>query len=125
MQTIFTEKYLNWLKENVEETVVDKNTIRITFPFLDRNNDNIEFYIINNGKGSLIITDDGYTINEIELAGMNFNDETKIIDDFINKNDVYVDINKNLFIMANQNNVPEKLHAFIQCLIELNNFQIT
>ena len=44
----FGKIYVEWLKQNIDQFRVNETTSRMTLPFLDRNNDHIEMYIINN-----------------------------------------------------------------------------
>ena len=46
----FGKIYVDWLKQNIDQYKVNETTYRITLPFLDRNNDHIEMYIIDNGN---------------------------------------------------------------------------
>lgn len=66
------KEYYNWLRE---KTVVTKDEqsgwIAITTPFFGLFNDNIEIYAkLDNGK--LILSDDGMTLSNLELAGANY-----------------------------------------------------
>ena len=42
----FSKQYLEWLKQNIEQYQVRDSIFRITLPFLDRNNDCVEVYIV-------------------------------------------------------------------------------
>ena len=55
----FWKKYIDWLKQNISEYKVNDNIYRITLPFLDRNNDYVDIYILDKGNGLYTITDDG------------------------------------------------------------------
>lgn len=65
----FGKKYIDWLKQNISQYKVNDNTYRITLPFLDRNNDYVDIYILDKGNGLYTITDDGYTISDLKLGG--------------------------------------------------------
>ena len=65
----FSKQYLEWLKQNIEQYQIRDSIFRITLPFLDRNNDCVEVYIVDNGDGTYQITDDGATINDLEFSG--------------------------------------------------------
>ena len=54
----FSKQYLEWLKQNIEQYQIRDSIFRITLPFLDRNNDCVEVYIVDNGDGTYQITDD-------------------------------------------------------------------
>ena len=43
----YAKLYIKWLNENIEQYKVSDNISRITLPFMDKNNDFIDIYIIN------------------------------------------------------------------------------
>ena len=70
MKTNFKQIYMDWLNENIEQAKIRNNLYRITFPYLDRNNDHIEIYIKEESDGSYTLTDDAETIGELEFSGL-------------------------------------------------------
>ena len=67
----FGEKYIDWLKQNISQYKINEHVYRITLPFLDRNNDCVDIYVIDKGNGLYTITDDGYTINDLKWLRKN------------------------------------------------------
>ena len=65
----FTSNYLAWLKENIEESQIDDSTYRITMPFLDRNNDHLDLFVIQEDD-HYRITDDSYIISDLAMSGL-------------------------------------------------------
>ena len=63
------EQYYAWLKEKTFLREIE-NWVEITTPFLDRHNDYLQIYA-KQSNGGFILTDDGYTINDLELSGCN------------------------------------------------------
>src|SRR4030067_3833524 len=61
------DQYLAWLKDKTSLRQV-KDWIEITTPYLDRHNDYMQIYI-KRENGNFIITDDGYTIEDLRLSG--------------------------------------------------------
>lgn len=59
--------YTNWLKDGMSFREIDRY-VEITTPFLDRHNDHIQLYL-SKEKSSYILTDDGYTINDLSISG--------------------------------------------------------
>ena len=72
----FCNLYLSWIKQNIDQFKVSDNTFRLTMPFLDRNNDQIEIYITKS-NGSYLITDDGATLNDLFLSGFEISKNSK------------------------------------------------
>ena len=79
MNNNFKESYIKWLYENIDEYMVCKNVFRLTLPYLDRNNDCIEIFIKIDGD-SYTLTDDGETIDELELSNFNIFSSQRRID---------------------------------------------
>ena len=69
------EQYFSWLKD---KTVLRelKDWVEITTPFLDRHNDYLQIYVKRTNEG-YVLTDDGHTINDLELSGFNLNSKKR------------------------------------------------
>ena len=65
------EQYLAWLKDKVQLRQVD-DWVEITTPYLDRHNDYIQIYA-KKENGGYLLTDDGYTITDLEQSGCKLN----------------------------------------------------
>jgi len=61
------EQYWMWLRDNTHVRHID-SWYEITTPYLDRHNDFIQVYAKLNGD-SFVLTDDGYTISDLEMSG--------------------------------------------------------
>src|SRR2546429_4820113 len=61
------DAYHAWLKDKTALRQVD-DWIEITTPYLDRHNDYVQIYA-KKSNGSYILTDDGYTIDDLETSG--------------------------------------------------------
>jgi hypothetical protein len=61
------DAYYAWLKDKTALRQIDQ-WIEITTPYLDRNNDYIQIYA-KKANGGFILTDDGYTIDDLETGG--------------------------------------------------------
>lgn len=59
--------YTKWLRDKTQVRQLT-NWVEITTPFLDRHNDYIQIYASETSTG-LLLTDDGYTITDLELSG--------------------------------------------------------
>ena len=65
------EEYVKFLKSKVKKCEIGDGWYSITTPFLNSFNDYIEIYC-KNEDGKITITDDGDTMSNLELAGVNF-----------------------------------------------------
>ena len=61
------DEYHAWLKDKTALRQVGQ-WIEITTPYLDRHNDYIQIYA-KRSNGGIILTDDGHTIEDLELSG--------------------------------------------------------
>lgn len=65
--TSLMDDYWSWIKKDTEILGI-KDWHEITTPFLDRHNDVIRIYEKSDGD-SIQLTDDGYTISDLEISG--------------------------------------------------------
>ena len=119
----FSKQYLEWLKQNIEQYQVRDSIFRITLPFLDRNNDCVEVYIVDNGDGTYQITDDGATINDLEFSG--FDIETserrkKILNSIVAAYGITrLDTNE-LVVKCTRDDLPLKKHMLAQRMVKVS-----
>ena len=66
-----TNTYHNWLSEKTILREI-RDWVEITTPFLDRHNDHMQIYA-KSSNGGFILTDDGYTIDDLEMSGCKLN----------------------------------------------------
>lgn len=116
------DSYLKWIKDNTFIDTISENKVgKITVPFMDRNNDHLEIYALNK-DGKIILTDDGYTIDDLKMSGMEINTPKRqeLFNKIINTHGIKSDENLNLYIEANPNNVGQKKHRLIQAILAIN-----
>ena len=63
------DKYTAWLRDNTTLREVE-DSVEITTPYLDRNNDYIQIYA-KRANGGFILTDDSYTIEDLRMSRFN------------------------------------------------------
>lgn len=127
MDKNFKDDYVKWLYENIEQYKISQNIYRITFPFLDRNNDCTEIYIKIDGN-NYTLTDDGETIGELELSNFNLFSSQKRVDIFnrillahgVKKSD-----DNELYIICSKEELPQKKHMLSQCMIKVSDLFYT
>lgn len=119
VQTL-VDSYYKWLKDNTILNSVGDYT-KITTPFIDRNNDCIQLYIKQLPNGDIYLTDDGYTIDDLELSGFLFNTKRRnellknILFNYHIKNEDGV-----LSTVSSIEQFPYKKHFFIQAILAIN-----
>ena len=118
----FGKIYVDWLKQNIDQYKVNETTYRITLPFLDRNNDHIEMYIIDNGNETYTITDDGATLGDLQLGGFEFSGSTRrkmILESIISAHGVTKTDADELTVNCTVSDFPLKKHMLAQCMIKV------
>lgn len=123
MDVDFKKIYIDWLNENIYQNKIDNNLYRITFPYLDRNNDHIEIYIKAQGNDNFYLTDDSETLNELDLSGMDiFSSERRIaiLNMILNSHGVKMDSNHALYVESQKATLPIKKHLLTQCMIKIS-----
>ncbi|NBJ00414.1 DUF1829 domain-containing protein [Lachnospiraceae bacterium] len=127
MNNNFKESYIKWLYENIDEYRISKNVFRLTLPYLDRNNDCIEIFIKIDGD-SCTLTDDGETINELELSNFNIFSSQRRIDIFnqiLKSHGVSRSDKNELFVMCSESDLPQRKHMLSQCMIKVSDLFYT
>lgn len=119
----FGKLYIDWLKQNIDQYKINDTTFRLTLPFLDRNNDHVEIYIIANSDGTYTITDDGATINDLQLGGFDFstsNRRKNILESILSSHGVTQTDTNELIVNCTGNDLPAKKHMLAQCMVKVS-----
>ena len=69
------DRYTGWLRDNTLLREVDE-WVEISTPFLDRHNDCVQIYV-KPSDGGYVLTDHGYTIDDLEFSGCKLNTATR------------------------------------------------
>ena len=121
MQEIINN-YLDWFKSSTIITPIesaDKETVKVSTMFIDSHNDGIEFYIQKIDDNTIMLTDDGWYLQDLESCGLDLN-SSRIIEQ-INwyKNSFNFDITEGeiISIVSLDRDISLNIHAYIQALI--------
>lgn len=117
----YKKQYIDWLTANIEQNKINDNTYRITLPFLDRHNDMIDIYIVDhNGKYEL--SDDGNTINDLELSGVSLKNGRRkvLLNEILNSYGIKLGDGNALISDASTDNLPLKKHMLSQCILKID-----
>lgn len=117
------DSYLNWLKKDMTEFQINDNTYRLTFPYLNKDNDYIEIYVIKKDEYNYLISDDGVTLNDLQLSGFNiFNSEKRksILESILIAHGVTKTKYNELTIECNLDNLELKKHMLSQCMVKVS-----
>jgi hypothetical protein len=118
---ILLDKYSRWIKDKTILKRVDDKWAEINTPFLDRHNDYLQIYV---GKenGSLILTDDAYTINDLISSGCTLDTPKRqeLLKMTLAGFGVNLAENQSIFVHATHNNFPSKKHNLVQAMLAVN-----
>lgn len=113
------DAYVEWLKQKVSVKDID-GVCEITTPFLDRHNDHLQIYVKKAGDG-LILTDDGYTIRDLEMSGFDIGTKKRrrLLHSILNGFGVHLQ-DEEIIVEARTEDFPQKKHNIIQAMLAVN-----
>lgn len=119
--------YFNWLMEEYTFSDLDKNVVKISTPFLDTDFDTITMYAVFMQNGKIKVTDDGWTINNLENFGHTFNGRSKhrnqLLTDITNSLGVTV-FDKELSITTDLDKFPIAKQRLLQAIMQVNDLAV-
>ena len=119
----YIEEYTDWLKGEITFSKVGEY-YEINTPFLDTDNDYFQIYVKQEGN-ELYFSDDGYTLNSLEIAGFTMTpNRRKQLSSILGQYGVQLQ-KKELTLKAPTNQFAPKKHAFVQCLLHVSDMYMT
>lgn len=113
------EAYHAWLKDKSVLRQVDE-WVEITTPYLDRHNDYVQIYA-KRANGEFILTDDGYTIDDLEQSGCKLESRKRqdLLKMTLNGFGVQMD-GKALQVHASPDSFALRKHNLVQAMLAVN-----
>jgi hypothetical protein len=113
------DQYIAWLKDKTTLRQV-ADWIEITTPYLDRHNDYLQIYATRKNQG-YILTDDGYTIEDLEQSGCKLESPKRqdLLKMTLNGFGVHLKETA-LEIHASADNFALRKHSLIQAMLAVN-----
>ncbi len=72
------KEYLDWYNQTLEFSKLSNNVVRIDTPFKDNSLDNLIIYALyDQSRDMITLTDDGYTLFDLENNGISLNKSKK------------------------------------------------
>lgn len=119
----YINSYADWLKNEITFTKIGEY-YEINTPFLDSDNDYLQFYVKQDGN-ELFFTDDGFTMNSLEMTGFSLTqNRKKQLISILNQYGVSLS-GKELVLKAPANQFAQRKHAFTQCMIRVSDMYMT
>lgn len=116
------EEYLKWIKDNtLIRSVSNGVAASISTPFLDRHNDHLEIYI-NKIDNHFHLTDDGYTVHDLEMSGLTLNSPKReqIFKSILVGFGIKLGERDELYTEATLANIGQKKHYLLQAMLAVN-----
>lgn len=116
------DDYFVWLRERTSlRQNTDNDIIEIFTPYTDRHNDYISIYVMQK-NGGYVLTDAGYTIQDLELCGCNLSSKKRqeILELTLNGFGVKKDAQNKLFVSTNKQNFSLQKHNLLQAILAVN-----
>ena len=113
--------YWRWLKDQTSLREV-RDYIEITTPFLDRHNDFLQIYARRH-DGGFILTDDGYTVADLEQSGCTIDSPKRqgLLRATLNGFGVQIsETSKQLEVRASASNFALRKHNLVQAMLAVN-----
>lgn len=114
------DDYLNWLKKGYSVQSLEDSD-QIVTPFESAIGDNIVLYVAELKNGHIELTDDGETINNLELFDFEFTPiRTHTVQSIADSLNVEVTEGKELRITGPQNRFPKMKQNLIQAILRVD-----
>ncbi|MDX2150660.1 MAG: DUF1829 domain-containing protein [Bryobacteraceae bacterium] len=112
--------YRAWLRDKTTLRDINGEWVEITTPYLDRHNDAIQIYA-RPENGGFVLTDDSYTIHDLEASGCNLNTDKRrdLLQTTLNGFGVKLSDDA-IEVHATPDNFPLRKHSLIQAMLAVN-----
>ena len=112
--------YTEWLKQKINYKEINGH-FEVSTPFLNHINDQIQFYLKRDERDRIFLTDDGDTLNNLEMAGVDISSvaRQKELQSILNGFGVILKGNE-LTTMATPSTFPMRKHNFIQAMLSVD-----
>lgn len=113
------DAYHAWLRDKTVLRQIDQWT-EITTPYLDRHNDYLQIYA-KRANGGFVLTDDGYTIDDLEQSGCKLESRKRqdLLKMTLNGFGVHME-GKALQVQASPDNFALRKHNLVQAMLAVN-----
>lgn len=114
------QSYVDWLKQKINYKEVNGH-FEVTTPFVNHINDYLQFYLKRDTNDRIHITDDGETLNNLEMAGVDINSAArkKELDTILNGFGVLMK-GRELTTFATPSTFPMRKHNFLQAMLAVD-----
>ncbi|MEW6039244.1 MAG: DUF1829 domain-containing protein [Pseudomonadota bacterium] len=114
------DNYTRWLRDKTVLRQIRGEWIQVTTPYLDRHNDQLQFYVRKENNG-YVLTDDGYTLNDLINSGCPLDSPKRqeLLKTTLAGFGVHLDGDE-MVLKATPDNFSLKKHNLIQAMLAVN-----
>ncbi|KAA9295248.1 MULTISPECIES: DUF1828 domain-containing protein [Aerococcus] len=118
--TLLINDYLEWYKSKIKIKQLKKADEIIT-PYTNHLNDRIPLFILWHNDSTLQLSDDGMTLDELDMMGLNYRTETRqgLLDNIIKKYALELKNNTIITKKISIKDFPQKKHDMIQAILSV------
>lgn len=118
------ESYIVWLKQKINYKEIN-DYYEVTTPFVNHINDYIQFYLKRDENDHIYLTDDGETLANLEMAGVEISTPARKneLETILNGYGVILKGNE-LTTMATPSTFPMRKHNFVQAIIAIDDLYV-
>lgn len=116
--------YFDWLFKGYNFLDINDDVVEITTPFLDPDFDSIIMYAEFLNNNTILLTDDGWTIDNLESHGVSFSKQSKIVNHHLQEITNYLGLevnqDKEIFIKTSIDKFPIAKQRLLQGIMQVN-----
>ncbi|KAA9302088.1 MULTISPECIES: DUF1828 domain-containing protein [Aerococcus] len=118
--TLLIDNYIEWYKSKIQINELKKADEIIT-PYTNHLNDRIPIFIIWHNDKTLELTDDGMTLDELDMMGLNYSTETRqqILTNIVKKYSLNLQDNILTTKKIEIKDFPQKKHDMLQAILSI------
>lgn len=123
----YIQNYLNWLESQYSHKQLDE-AIEITTPLINSIGDNLRIYIEETSNNRIRLSDDGVTLEDLELMGLDISTKTRedIIKNVLLQYKISIDDNDNtLYIDGSKDDFPLMKFNLTNAMQKINDLVFT
>lgn len=119
------DEYFKWIKQNYKYKQLDGST-EITTPFRNHLNDFIRIYLDILPNGNIRLSDDGLTMSELEMYGIDVETKTrnKLVDSILNQFNLSLE-NDEIIADVKNDSFAQSKHNLIQGILKVYDLTLT